>query len=61
MPIIDIAEALKTIRLAQARRDREFIGLINLGWRLSRLADHFGVSRQRAQQIAARLKKAGKL
>jgi hypothetical protein len=57
MPITDIAQALKIIHVAQRRRDREFLKLLNQGWRLTRLADHFSISRQRAQQIAARLRK----
>ena len=56
MPITDIAQALKVIRLAQIKRDREFKTLLNKGWKLVRLADHFHISRQRAQQIAQRLR-----
>ena len=52
----DISDALKLLRLAHLKRDREFKRLLNKGWRLSRLADHFGISRQRAQQIAVKLK-----
>lgn len=61
MPITDVVEALAVIRKAQIKRDKEFIGLHKMGWRLSRLADHFSISRSRAQQIRNRLKKNGKL
>ena len=56
MPITDIAQALKVIRSAQIKRDREFKALLDKGWKLVRLADHFHISRQRAQQIAVRLR-----
>ena len=59
MPITDIAEAMKVIRAEQRKRDREFSKLYQSGWRLSRLADHFHISRQRAQQIAVRLNEKG--
>lgn len=57
MPITDIVSAMKFIRKEQLVRDREFRKLLKAGWRLARLADYFKISRQRAQQIAARLKK----
>ena len=53
----DIADALKNLRQLTRHRDREFAALLKKKWRLSRLADHFGISRQRAQQIAKRLRK----
>lgn len=55
MPLDDIAKALKLYESAYKKRDREFRRLLKKKWRLSRLADHFKISRQRAQQIARRL------
>ena len=60
MPITDIREAIEFIRKSGLARDREFAKLQRQGWKLVRLADHFHISRQRAQQIAARLKKGRK-
>ena len=57
MPLDDIANALKLYRAEVRKRDREFGKLLRAGWRLSRLADRFKISRQRAQQIAAKLRK----
>ena len=54
----DIADALRAVEQARRKRDREIVDLYRKGWRLSRLADHFGISRQRAQQIAAKARKA---
>ena len=56
MALTDIAQALKIIKSEQLKRDREFKDLLNKGWKLVRLADHFHISRQRAHQIAARLR-----
>ena len=56
MPITDIRQALEFIRKRGQARDRQFKNLLKQGWNLSRLGDHFKISRQRAQQIAARLK-----
>ena len=56
MPLDDIAKALAGYRTVVAKRDREFKTLLNKGWKLVRLADHFHISRQRAQQIAQRLR-----
>ena len=60
MALNDIREAMKVIRTAQRVRDKEFAKLIKQGVRLSRLADHFKISKQRAQQIAVRLRKNAK-
>ena len=57
MALTDIADAMKIIRSEQKKRDKEFLKLLKLDWRISRLADHFKISKQRAQQIAARLRK----
>jgi hypothetical protein len=56
MALTDIAQAMKVIRSEQVKRDREFKSLLNKGWKLVRLADYFHISRQRAQQIAVRLR-----
>ena len=61
MPITDVAQALKAIYQAARIRDREFLKLLKQGWRLGRLADHFRISKQRAQQIAARMRKNGQV
>lgn len=57
MPLDDIASALKLYRKTVSKRDLEIGKLLKSGWRLSRIADHFKISRQRAQQIAVRLRK----
>ena len=57
MPLDDIAKALSLYRAEVRKRDREFNKLLKGGWKLSRLADRFKISRQRAQQIAAKLRK----
>ena len=57
MPLDDIARALKIYRSEVRKRDKEFKRLLDNNWKLSRLADRFKISRQRAQQIAAKLRK----
>ena len=57
MPITDIRQALEFIRKTGQTRDRKFAKLLRQGWKLARLADYFHISRQRAQQIAQRLRK----
>ena len=55
-----IAQALAVISQERKKRDLEFEQLLKLGWRPSRLADHFKISRQRAYQIVTRLRKGKK-
>ena len=57
MPLDDIAKALRVYRSEVRKRDQEFSLLLKRGWKLSRLADKFKISRQRAQQIAVKLRK----
>ena len=57
MALDDIANALKLYRKAVMARDKEFKVLLKKGWKLSRLADHFKISRQRAHQLAEKIRR----
>jgi hypothetical protein len=54
----DIQKALEIIRKSGEVRDREFLDLLNRGWKLRELAVYYEISRQRAQQIAQRLRRS---
>ena len=49
----DIATALRWIARERVRRDQEIMELKAKGWRLSRIADKFKLTRERVRQIVA--------